>query len=212
MYIEPQANLRLKLQIIKVYSGGYGCNSYIVTEDGKNAVVIDCASPEVYDECIERNLKPVAVLLTHGHYDHVSGCSKFYENGVPVYCGESEKDLIFSGGYLSLCTWLNIPKFEIHKALKDGEEITLGGITFKTIATPGHTAGSVCYIAENNIFSGDTLFFKSVGRCDLPTGNTKQLSDSLKKLLSLDGDYKVYCGHSSETTLGFERKFNPYIN
>lgn len=199
------------MQVFKITPHEFGCNSYIVTKDGKNAVVIDCAEPEVYDECIQRGLKPLAVLLTHGHFDHVGGCGKFYDNGVPVYCGEDEKVLIFSKENRGIFGGVYIPEFEIYKTLKDGEEVELGGIKFKVISTPGHTAGGVCYIAENSLFSGDTLFKCSVGRSDLPTGNARQLIESVKKLFALDGDYKVYCGHEQETTLDYERKYNPYI-
>lgn len=199
------------MQVFKIIPCEFGCNSYIVTEDGKSAVVIDCAEPGVYDECINRGLTPVAVLLTHGHFDHVGGCGKFYKNGVPVYCGEDEKDLIFSEQNMGIFGGVYIPEFEIYKTFKDGEEIELGGIKFKVISTPGHTAGGVCYIAGKNLFSGDTLFKCSVGRCDLPTGNAKQLIESVKKLFALDGDYKIYCGHEQDTTLDFERKHNPYI-
>ena len=199
------------MEVIKVLPYGFGCNSYLVTKDGKNAVVIDCSGPEVYDECIDANLTPVAVLLTHGHFDHVGGCGKFFEKKVPVYCGEKEQSLIFSEQNRGIFGGVYIPQFEIFKALKDGEEIELGGINFKVIHTPGHTAGGVCYLAGDSLFTGDTLFKESVGRSDLPTGNSKQLIESVKKLFALDGDYKVYCGHERETTLDHERSHNPYI-
>ncbi len=198
------------MQIYEIKPRGFGCNSYIVTADGKNAVVIDCAEQSVYDECLKRNLTPVAVLLTHGHFDHVGGCGKFFAQGVPLYCGEAEKPLIHSGENRSIFGGVYIPEFQIAKTFKDGESITFCGITFKVLATAGHTAGSVCYIAENSIFSGDTLFCGSVGRTDLPTGNASALLKSVKKLLALEGDYTVYCGHEQNTTLARERLYNPY--
>ena len=198
------------MQIIKVYPKGFGCNSYIVTADGKNAVVIDCAELEVYDECIKRGLIPKAVLLTHGHFDHVGGCGRFYNENVPVYCGKDEEKLIFSAENRGIFGGVFIPEFKIEKTFSDGERADIAGISFKVLFTPGHTAGSVCYVAEDCIFTGDTLFKCSAGRCDLPTGNAVALSQSLKKLFSLEGDYKVYCGHEEDTTLNFERKFNPY--
>lgn len=199
------------MKVIKILPYGFGCNSYIVTKDGKNAVVIDCSGPEVYDECIDRNLTPVAVLLTHGHFDHVGGCGKFFERGVPVYCGEAEAPLIFNEHSKGIFSGMYIPQFEIYKTLKDGEETELGGIKFKAILTPGHTAGGTCYLAEDNLFTGDTLFKENVGRSDLPTGNVRRLIESLNKLFALDGDHKVYCGHGQDTTLDYERKHNPYI-
>ena len=199
------------MKVIKITPHGFGCNSYILTEDDERAVIIDCASENVYDECIKANLKPQAVLLTHGHFDHVLGCGKFFKNGVPIYCGEAEKELIFSAQYAELCEGISIPSFEIYKTLKDGEEVSFGGVQLKVISTSGHSAGGVCYLAKDSLFSGDTLFYECIGRFDLYTGNFKQLRESLKKLLALNGDYTVYCGHGRDTTLTHERQFNPYI-
>ena len=198
--------------VYKVSERGYGCNSYILTADNKTAVVIDCADENVFDECQKRGLKPIALLLTHGHFDHVGGCGKFYSENVPIYCGEKEKEYIFSKENRSIFGGVYIPDFEIYKTLADGEKITLGGIDFEVIGTPGHTAGGVCYIAEDCLFSGDILFYGSIGRSDLPGGNFREMKESLKKLFSLDKNLKVYCGHGEDTTLGFERKYNIYAD
>lgn len=95
--------------------------------------------------------------------------------------------------------------------MRGGQTLTLAGIDFKVISTPGHTSGGVCYLAEDNLFTGDTLFFESVGRCDLPTGSYPRLVTSVKKLYALPGGYKVYCGHEEDTTLEHERAFNAFI-
>ena len=103
------------------------------------------------------------------------------------------------------------PRFEIKRPLKDGEELELCGLKIKVIATPGHSAGSVCYHIGSYLFTGDTLFEGSVGRCDFATGDERQLIKSVKKLCSLQGDFTVYPGHgSASTTLENERKYNPY--
>ena len=198
------------MTVYKVLSRSFGCNSYILTADNKTAVVIDCADEGVFDACARNGLKPVALLLTHGHFDHVGGCGKFYSQNVPIFCGENEKECIFSKENRSLFGGVYIPEFEIYKTLKDGEKITLGGIEFEVIETVGHTAGGVCYIAEDCLFSGDTLFRGSIGRYDLPGGDYKKLKNSLKKLFSLDKNFKVYCGHGDDTTLDFERENNIY--
>ena len=200
------------MTVYKVLSNGFGCNSYILTADDKCAVVVDCADEEVYYRCERLGLKPVALLLTHGHFDHVGGCGKFFKENVPVYCGEREDMYIFSKENRSVFGGVYIPEFEIYKTLTDGERVTLGGIEFEVISTPGHTAGGVCYIAEDCLFSGDTLFRGGIGRSDLPGGNFKELKNSLKKLLSLDKNFKVYCGHGEDTTLDYERKHNTYVN
>lgn len=200
------------MKVLKISSDGVACNSYLVTDDGKEAVIIDCGSAEIYNICENLNIKPVAVLLTHGHFDHVGGCGKFFEEGIPIYCGELEKPLIFSKEYKSIFGGVYVPQFEISDTFKDGAEVELAGIKFKVISTAGHTAGSVCYLAEDCLFTGDTLFRESIGRSDLPTGNFAQLIKSVKKLFALEGDYKVYCGHEGDTTLEYERNNNPYIN
>ncbi len=198
------------MEIFKVYPKGFEANSYILTADGKNAVVIDAASPSVEQEAERRNLVCKYVLLTHGHFDHVQGARALSEKGAAICCGEREEELIFSKDYLGMFGGVTVPKFEISRTFADGEEFTLCGINFKALSTPGHTAGGVSYIADNAIFTGDTLFFESVGRCDLPTGSAIDLQQSLKKLFALDKDYTIYPGHYNETTLNHERKFNPY--
>lgn len=198
------------MTVYKVLPQNFGCNSYILTADNKTAVVIDCADEGVLCECERLGLNPVALLLTHGHFDHVGGCGAFFEKNIPVYCGEKEKEYIFSRENRSVFGGVHIPVFEIYKTLKDGEKITLGGMDFEVIATEGHTVGGVCYLTENCLFSGDTLFRGSVGRCDLPGGDFKKLISSLKKLFSIDKNLKIYCGHGEETTLDYERKNNIY--
>lgn len=198
------------MQVIKIYPHGFGCNSYIVTADGKSAVIVDCAEEGVYDECVKRGLDPAAVLLTHGHFDHVGGCGVFYAKGVPVYCGEKEADYIFSAENKGIFGGVYIPDFKIYKTLSDGECIEVAGINFKVIHTPGHTAGGVCYLADNCLFTGDTLFCGSVGRCDLPTGSASELNKSVKKLLALESNLNLYCGHGEDTTSAYEKRYNPY--
>lgn len=197
------------MQVIKVYPAGFAANSYIVTDNGKTCVVIDCAQPRVLTKCKELNLTPECVLLTHGHYDHVGGCAAFSAEGVPIMCSKEEEPLIFSDGYMRMFS--GVPRFTIVKTLSDGEEIEAAGVKFKVIATPGHSAGSVTYLAENCLFTGDTLFCRSVGRTDFYTGSSSQLVRSVKKLYALNGDYIVYCGHEEDTTLEAERRGNYYV-
>ena len=198
------------MKVYKIVPRGFASNTFAVTNDGKNAVLIDCAQERVWDECAKLGLKPAAVLLTHGHFDHIGGCALFAKNGVPIYCSEEEVRHIFSPEYLSICG-NSIKPFPINATLHGGESVSFAGVTFKVIATPGHTSGGVCYLAGDILFTGDTLFCRSVGRSDLPTGNFAQLESSVKKLYALEGDYTIYCGHEEETTLSAERSSNPYI-
>lgn len=198
------------MRIIKVTPRIFASNSYIITADGADCIAVD-PSEEAVKEIKKNGLNCKAVLLTHGHFDHIGGCGVLYCEGAKIYCGEQEKDLIFSSGYKNLFGGVYVPEFEIYKTFTDGEEAELCGISFKVIHTAGHSAGSVCYIFEDNIFTGDTLFRSGIGRTDLPTGNYKELIKSVKKLYALEGDYKLYCGHEGDSTLGFERNNNPYV-
>lgn len=198
------------MKVIKILPDGFASNSYIVTQDGVNAVVIDPAQPRIAQLCESYGLKCRYALLTHGHFDHVGGCGVLYEKDVKILCGTEEKDFIFSPANTDIFGGVYIPKFEIARTLADGEEISLCGINFRTVFTPGHTAGSVCYLAGDCLFSGDTLFRCGVGRTDLPTGDSRAIVRSLKKLFAIEGDRKVYCGHEEDTSLSYERKFNPY--
>lgn len=199
-------------KVIKVYPRSFASNSYILTADGKTAVVIDPSEEGIFALCKENGLECKCALLTHGHFDHIGGCGELYKNSVPVYCGEKEKDLIFSKDYLSIFGGVRVPKFEISRTFKDGDEAELCGIKFQVLETPGHTEGSVTYLAGDCLFTGDTLFKGSVGRTDLPTGDFTKILKSVKKLSSLAGNYKVYCGHEDDTTLENERENNPYLN
>lgn len=191
-------------------ANSYHSNTFLA-EGEKGAILIDCAGEFVFDILDKRGIRPMAVLLTHGHFDHVGGCGEAFARGINIYCGAAERDLIFSQGNRSIFGGVPIPDFEIYNTVEDGEELDFGDIKVKVIATAGHTAGGITYMIGNCLFTGDTLFFGSVGRTDLPSGDPFALRASLKKLSSLDGDYAVYCGHGDSTTLSRERCKNPYL-
>ena len=211
------------MEIITIYPRGFGSNTYVLTEDNKTAIVIDPAQTRVESELIKRGLSPKYVLLTHCHFDHVGGVAALQEGGARVLCSDAEKPLV--GTDADACDLIGAPRmhYRVDETFTDGEEKELGGIRVKMILTPGHTAGSACYLITAKdggmyLFTGDTLFAGSIGRTDLPTGNIGQLRASLRKLLALDGDYPVYAGHDDPsglndgpTTLDRERKTNPYI-
>ena len=196
------------LRVYKIYPHGFASNSYIVTADGKTCAVIDCAQESVWAECVNLGLRPEGVLLTHGHYDHIGGCAKFSANGVPVYASREEAANMFTPEYVAIGYPVN--PFPVQET-EGGCTLCVAGINFNVISTPGHTSGGVCYLAEDCLFTGDTLFCESIGRTDLPTGSASAIIKSVKKLFALPGDYKVYCGHEEDTTLSHERENNPFV-
>ncbi len=193
--------------------GGY-------VDDGqlKEAVIIDPAADAA---CIEAmiaryKLRPVAVLLTHGHFDHLSAADAVRKRyGIKVYAGNEERSVMnSSSSNLSLPFTGEGMTLEADEYFKPGEELDFAGFRIGTIPVPGHTIGSVCYYFEEQkvLFSGDTLFAGSVGRSDFPTGNAGQLIRAIKsELMSLPDDVKVYPGHGESTTIGCERVNNPFI-
>jgi len=200
------------MQVLKIYPEGFAANSYLLTEDGKTAVAIDPAQPRVAEEAAKRGLSVRYVLLTHGHFDHIAGCGALAAAGAEIGCREEELPLLFGAGNLaSTMGGMRIAPFSVDFFVEDGQELSLCGMTFRVLATPGHTAGGACYIVENCLFSGDTLFEGGIGRTDLPTGNAEERRSSLHRLALLAGDYVVYPGHGEDTTLCYEKKLNGYL-
>ena len=162
----------------------------------------------------EQGLKPLAILLTHGHFDHITAVPELLETykDVKVYACKDEIDMLGDAGLNLSEHFLRPVELTDAEPLSDGERIRLLGHDFKVIATPGHTAGSCCYYEEKEklLYSGDTLFRSSYGRTDLPTGSEEKMGKSLnEKLFTLPEDVKVYPGHEAPTAIGFERKHNP---
>ncbi len=193
-------------------------NCYFVYREGCSKVIfIDPADygDQIFKAMKDNGFEVAAILLTHGHFDHIWGCSRLRQlTSAPVYAYEGEEDVLLSSdlnvsaGAGRACT------VKANALLKDGEEVTIEDMTFKLIATPGHTQGSCCYYFEeaNMLISGDTLFEESVGRTDLPTGSMSTLVRSVKdKLFELPDDVVVYPGHGDSTTIGHEKKYNPFI-
>ena len=203
------------MNVYTVYPYGFGSNGYIITADNKTALVIDPSSSRVQAELDKRGLTAKYVLLTHCHFDHVTGVEGLQRLGAKVICSEQEQPLVGTSADLHALFGASAPLYTVDQTLKDGEEITLCGMQIKALLTAGHTAGSMCYLfkdgEEKLLFTGDTLFLDSIGRTDFPTGNLEQLRKSLKKLTALDGDMPVYPGHQEQTTLQRERECNPFV-
>lgn len=192
-----------------------GTNSYIVETDSKNAVLIDAPDDAdfIISQLRQSNLTLKKILLTHGHIDHTGAvCDLAEKTGCEVYIHSADITKLYDAD-LSLSNYLGIPlkPYKDAKALSDGDIITQDEIKFEVISTPGHTSGSVCYISGDVMFSGDTLFYRSVGRTDMVDGDSETLIKSLKRLKEIDYDYTVYAGHGAPTSLSDEKAFNPYM-
>ena len=204
------------MQIITIFPRGFGANTYVLTQDNKTAVVIDPSQPRVQEELQKRGLKATHVLLTHCHFDHVGGVSALQSAGAKVFCSEKEKPLIGTRADLFETFGATREPYTIDETLQDNETRELCGIKIQALFTAGHTAGSICYLVQDetgvkHLFTGDTLFCDSIGRTDFPTGDISALRSSLRRLRALQGDMPIYAGHNEETTLDRERKYNPFL-
>lgn len=205
---------------MKIYTlvlGELQTNCYIWADEATgNAIVID--APDSADKIIEfadnNGLKITDIILTHGHFDHILALSELkektgarlsvFEKTVPFLC-DSSLNLAYHMGIECECA-------EAEAFLCDGDEIDFYGNKIKVLNTPGHTSDSICLYAGDTLISGDTLFCRSVGRWDFPTGNMQEEIRSIKEiLLSLPDDTKVFPGHGAATTIGEERRGNPYL-
>ncbi|MCH5154241.1 MAG: MBL fold metallo-hydrolase [Clostridiales bacterium] len=198
-----------------IETGEFCTNTYLIVE-GDSAVVVDPGDD--YDLIMSRlnalKVKADYVLITHAHFDHIGAVGRFFNHGANIYISKVDYDLLVqSDFYVDLGFFgEQVERFEAD-LLTDGDTIEIINHNFSVVATPGHTPGGVCYILDGKyIFSGDTLFYLSVGRTDFPLCSHADLMQSIKKLFALPGDYTVYPGHGKSTTLDFERKHNPYVN
>ena len=186
--------------------GAYQTNCYMVWEDtSSTCVVIDPGyeAETVLAEAKRLGKSIEAILLTHGHFDHVGAVKDIAaETDCKVYLCEED---------LSMPPQLTAGTLYYTDLYGEGDVLKLAGLSFKVLHTPGHTPGSVCLQCEDTIFSGDTLFWGSCGRTDLPGGSWATIQKSLKRLAAISGEFKVYPGHGDSTQLSFERKMNPYM-
>ena len=199
------------MKVYKIYPIGFAANSYLFTADGKSAVAVDPAQPRILDEAKKRGLQVGYVLLTHGHFDHIGGCAALQAAGAKVGCLAEEASLATGKNNLAAEFGVPVSAFTVDFTFHDGDVLALCGMQVRVIATPGHTAGGACYLVEDRLFTGDTLFAGDVGRTDLPTRSGRALMQSVKKLFTLGDDCIICPGHGEDSTLSYERKFNGYI-
>lgn len=189
---------------------------YVYDDETKRGLIVDPAdSPDTIIAKVDSlSMIPEAVLITHGHFDHVLAMNKVREHyGIKVYAGLTEKQVLHDMAMNLTSSFGMGQTFDADIYLKDGEEFEAAGYHIKAIEVPGHTIGGMCYYFDKQgvLFSGDTLFCESVGRSDFPGGSASALCRGIKdKLFVLPEHTKVYPGHMDETTIGNEIKYNPF--
>jgi hydroxyacylglutathione hydrolase len=201
------------MQVITKMLGIMGANCYVLRND-REAVVIDPGgNPELlYPEIGNRRL--LYLIDTHGHYDHIAGNNDIkarYDTKLAV--GRYDYEIIMNPE-LNLSIMVETPFISLppDMLLEDGDTLPFDGSELEIIHTPGHTRGSICIKVQNILFSGDTLFYHSVGRTDLPTGSTDDLRESIRRrLYTLPDDTKVFTGHGERTLIGEEKRFNDFV-
>lgn len=207
------------MNIKTLHLGALNSNCYIAETGNGQCVAVDIGgTPKMVIEYLKMsNLKLTKILLTHGHFDHIDGVEAvrretgaevfIHENDVPKLSSE-DLSLRASMYFLSSDPFMPVEKYTV---IHDGDEIHDGEYTFHVLHTPGHTKGSVCYVTEDTIFSGDTIFCCSIGRTNFPDGDVNEMIQSIKKVSEISGDLKLLAGHNEPSTLDYERKNNPYM-
>lgn len=205
-------------EVLRYIVGPVCTNCYLLVnhKTGELLVVDPGDQAQLIEKQIEKTgAKPVAILLTHGHFDHAGAAEEFADKyQISIYAHEAERETLEDPG-LNLCGMIG--EHKVYRAdvfVKDEEVLNLAGFSIRVFFTPGHTIGGCCYyIADEKIlFSGDTLFQESVGRTDFPRGSASDLIRAIReKLMPLPDDVTVYTGHDESTLIGYERMHNPYL-
>lgn len=205
-------------EVLRYIVGPVCTNCYLLVnhKTGELLVVDPGDQAQLIEKQIEKTgAKPVAILLTHGHFDHAGAAEELADQyQISIYAHEAERETLEDPG-LNLCGMIGEHKvYHADIFVKDEEVLNLAGFSIRVFFTPGHTIGGCCYyIADEKIlFSGDTLFQESVGRTDFPRGSASDLIRAIReKLMPLPDDVTVYTGHDESTLIGYERMHNPYL-
>lgn len=205
------------MKVITIEVGNLGTNCYVVVnEETAKAVVIDPGgSPAKILKAIEEEKLTVeAIFLTHGHSDHILAVDEVRNaTGAEVYIHKEDKDMLTdSVENLSIYMGMNAVFKPAEHFYDDGDVLNVAGMEFKVVHTPGHTAGGVCLICGEEVFCGDTVFLESIGRTDFPGGSYRKILRSIvSKILTLPDETRLYPGHGPSTTVGWERRRNPFL-
>lgn len=202
------------IHVEKIISFNFDQNCYLVYDENKNGFLVDPGfdTLKILKKIEELNVNAGYILLTHCHYDHIFSVSEL-RGHKKLVCGEKCSENIGSLG-MNLSAGIGSP-FTVAPAdiiVSDESEFIIGDMKIRCIASPGHTDCGFCYMVEDMLFSGDTLFLRNVGRWDLPSGDENTLKKSIReKLFSLPDNTRVLCGHGGDTTIGYEKKYNFYV-
>ncbi|MCQ2739328.1 MAG: MBL fold metallo-hydrolase [bacterium] len=195
-------------------------NYLLIDEESKEAALIDCSSYELADKVKsvlqEYGASLKYILLTHGHFDHIGGIRpEIMSSDKTVQILMNDGDINWVNNVNIYMQMIGVPEItipNIDKYIKDNEIIMLGNTEIRVIHTPGHTKGGVCYYTDGKLFSGDTIFRESVGRCDLDGGNFDEIVRSIEdKIYLLPNETQIYPGHGRTTTVGWEKEHNSYL-
>lgn len=205
-----------KIKIEGASLGMLATNCYFIINTQTDEVVIVDPADEakaIENWCRNNKKEPVSILLTHGHYDHMLAAEALRDVfSVHILAAAAEKELLENASYNLSAMWSRPVTLKADEFLKDNDMLRMAGTDIQVIATPGHTAGGVCYYLkeEGVLFSGDTLFAGSYGRTDFPTSSMSELAHSIReKLLVLPEETLVYPGHGEGTSIGYEKQYNP---
>lgn len=207
--------------IIMLTLSPLGTNCYIVPTGDDEAVIIDPAGDAAKIRKALGDLKIKKILLTHGHFDHTGAAAELSgtgENKVPIHIHSDDVPMLSDGvkALAFFCPDKPFAPCEADVLIKDGDRIEQGDTVFTVMSTPGHSAGSVCFLCKdgegNNVmFAGDTIFKDSVGRSDCWSGDPVIQQDTLDKIAALEDDYIIFPGHGPATTLEEEKRYNPFL-
>ena len=203
------------MKLYHITPGPLKVNSYFIVNEKTNlAILIDGGENYKTIKKVEKdyNFKITALLLTHAHFDHAGNAKNFQEDGVKIYISKIDAPKLLNEDNLSSDFGRKFNYCTADYLVSDGEELKINDINIKAILTPGHTDGSMTFLIDDMLFTGDTLFAQSIGRTDFKTGSHSQIIQSINKLFNLPGDYNVYPGHEEFTTLDYERKHNPFVD
>lgn len=196
--------------------GSVSTNCYVIYhEQTKEALIVDPAdhAARIVQKCEELGVKPAAVLLTHGHFDHILAAEEVRKAySCKIYAGKKEEEMLLNPAKNMTVRMPHQVSIRPDVLVEDGDELKLAGYTWKVLETPGHTPGCVCYYCadEEVLISGDTLFAESLGRTDFPGGSTSAIIRSIsEKLFALPDETMVYPGHGGPTSIGHEKIYNP---